>query len=124
MTTAVIIIVLVAVCVLGIRSYAKKLKNGCCGAGGSEKKIKAGGRNLKNYPYVTHMNIVGMTCGACKTRVENAFNSEPGFLARVDLKSNTAVIYTKSPVSEQELRQIVERAGYSAGDSTVSGFGK
>ena len=61
------------------------------------------------------LDIQGMHCKNCATRIENAYNRKEGFWAQVDFKQNRALVRTKRPVSENELRQIVWQAGYSAG---------
>lgn len=115
MGTAVIIIVLVLICVVAVKGYIKRMKNGCCGAGGDEdKKIIVKDKNIKNYPYLINVKIGGMKCKNCKRRVENALNSEEGILAKVYLKDAYAEVRTKEIISEEKLRHIIERSGYSA----------
>lgn len=57
-----------------------------------------------------------MTCGNCKMRVENGFNSREGLYASVDLKKKLAVIHMKEQVPEEELKDIVRKAGYTPGN--------
>lgn len=114
MPTAIICIVLIVICVIAVRSYCKKLKNGCCGAGGDAvKRIRPADKEAEHYPYSCRIGIDGMTCKNCALRVENAFHEREGFYAQVHLKEHCAVVYMKTPVPEPELRQIVQRAGYS-----------
>ena len=45
-------IILIAFAVLVIKSYAKKLAAGCCGAGGdTAKKVKVADKNKAHYPH-------------------------------------------------------------------------
>lgn len=112
-STVIICAVLVVIAVLSVRSYMKKLKNGCCGAGGDEvKRVRPGDRDLSHYAHVYQLGVGGMSCKNCAMRVENAFNEREGCWAQVDLKQNSAVVRTKEPLSDDELKNIVQRAGY------------
>lgn len=115
MATVIICIILLCICVFAVRSYMKKLAHGCCGAGGdAEKKVRVQDKKEENYPYEKSVTISGMTCKNCKLRVENAFNRQKGVFARVDLKKGTARVFSKEPVSEEDIRELVRRAGYQA----------
>jgi copper chaperone CopZ len=85
----------VFICIFSIKSYAKKLANGCCGGGDVEKKIKVKDKNKADYPFCVEIAVDGMTCGHCKTRVENALNSESGVWAEVDLKRKSVTVRMK-----------------------------
>ena len=112
--TAVICLVLLLIVVFSVRSYLKKLKSGCCGAGGDVvKPVRPADRDLSHYPYVNRVEIQGMHCQNCARRIENAFNSQEGFYAKVDLAKKTALVRTKVPVSDQQLKQVVRGLGYS-----------
>ena len=109
MSTAIIVAVLIVIAVIAIRSYAKKLTSGCCGAEIEHvKKIKV----EDNYPYCVQIGIDGMTCNRCKARVENTLNSEDGVWAEVDLSQNLATVHMKNNLSELFLRKLVSSAGY------------
>ena len=114
MGTAIICIILVIVCVFGIKSYCKKLANGCCGSGdGAEKKIPPVDGNPAHYPYRYELHIDGMSCKNCARRIQNAFHKQDGFYAAVDFRKKTALVRTKQPVEESALRETVTRSGYS-----------
>ena len=52
MANAIIIVVLVLICVFAVRSYCRKLKQGCCGGGGDQvRKTGPEDRDLSHYPY-------------------------------------------------------------------------
>lgn len=113
MANVIIVAVLVIICVFAVISYAKKLTQGCCGAGGDkEKKIKVNDKNVSNYPYSVKISIDGMTCNHCKMRVENALNSNEGVWAEVDLGKKSALVRMKKELSDDELRRIITKAGY------------
>ena len=75
--TVIICAVLALIAALAIRSYVKKLQNGCCGAGGdSEKRLRPPDRELSHYPYAWRIKIDGMSCKRCALRIENAFHEK------------------------------------------------
>lgn len=117
MSTAIICVILIIICYFGLRSTIKRTKNGCCGSGGDEvKKIKVSDKDISHYPYTRTLEVDGMTCGNCKMRVENGFNSREGLYASVDLKKKLAVVHMKEQVAEEELKDIVRKAGYTPGN--------
>lgn len=117
MVTGIIIGIIVVISIFAVKSYVKKLKNGCCGAGGDEvKKIKPADTDMEHYTHKYILTIEGMTCKNCAARVENAFHEKEGFYAKVNLKKNIAEVYTKEQADEFELRQLVTRAGYQVTD--------
>ncbi len=110
--TIVVCAALVLLCVFAIFSYVKRLKSGCCGTGeGTVKRVRPEDKELSHYPYMYRAEIDGMHCENCATRVENAFNSQ-GMYAVVDLHQNSAMIHAKQALTEEEIRQIIQRAGY------------
>lgn len=114
-STIVIILLLAVIAVFSVKSYAKKLTSGCCGSGGdTEKRVKVRDKNPAHYPQCVKIGIDGMTCAHCRQRVENALNSEDGVWAEVDLKDESAIVHMKNALSEDSLRYIISRAGYTA----------
>lgn len=90
-----------------------KYGGGCCDSHSSaETKIKSKDRNKLHYPHHYVINIEGMVCGKCAVKVENAFNSEDGVYAAVDLSSKTADVYTKQIMERRRAVQIIENTGY------------
>ena len=114
MGTAVIILILLIIAIIAVKSYAKKLTSGCCGAGGDkERKIHIKDKDVSHYPYTASISISGMTCKHCKERVENALNAEEGVWAEVDLKNGSALVRMKNKLPEMTLRSDIIKAGYS-----------
>lgn len=113
MTTAIIIVLLVGACVMAVKSYAKKLSHGCCGAGGDKERKLTKTADLSEYNYNYSVKIGGMTCMNCAARIENAFNRHNGIVARVNFKSGTAEVSAKEPLPEIVIRQTVVGLGYS-----------
>ena len=113
MGTAIVLLILVVVVIFSIRGYLKKTRYGCCGSGGGEQKVKPDDRNPAHYPYEYEVGVDNMKCQNCAIRVENAFHERDGFLAKVNLKEKCAVVHSKRPVTEDEIREIIRKSGYS-----------
>lgn len=111
MTDAWIVAILIVVIFVGLRSTAKHMKGqgGCCG-GGSEVKTKP--RKLKHIKEQRTLLIEGMTCGHCKDREESRLNELPGISAKVSLKEKKAVVSMERELSDEKLKETVEKAGY------------
>lgn len=64
---------------------------------------------------VTELDIGGMTCAACVSRVEKGLRRVPGVLdCSVNLATETARVKAAGNVATEELIRAVERTGYSA----------
>ena len=114
-STVIICIVLALFCVFAVRSYIKKLKHGCCGAGSDEvKRVRPPDKDKSHYPYVCRIGIDSMSCKNCAMRIENTFHEREGYYAKVDLKKQSAIVWMKRPVPENELKELVRQAGYRA----------
>ena len=117
MANVIIVLILVAICAYGIKSYMKNVSHGCCGTGGDEeKKIRVQDKHAEHYPYCVKVGVDGMTCSHCKLRVENALNEKEGVWAQVDLKDKSATVRMKQSLSEDEIRTSISRAGYTVTD--------
>ena len=56
--------------------------------------------------------IKGMSCGHCSARVEKSLNKINGIEAKVDLESRTAKLSLTEPVTDQQIIDAVDDAGY------------
>lgn len=65
----------------------------------------------KKYNYKAYID--GMSCGHCSARVEEAFNSKKGISAKVNLEEKVAYLTAKKPVTEEEVKGIVEGIGFT-----------
>lgn len=113
MGTAIIVAVLTVFGLIALKSYAKKLRSGCCGAGDSEAVVKVKDTDETHYPHHIELSVSGMTCKKCKQHVENAFNKRDGLWAQVDLKKGLAEVRAKKELTDFALRGIVSGAGYT-----------
>lgn len=75
MSTAIICAVLIVIAIIGIKSYAKKLTSGCCGASSqpSVKKMKVRDKDKSHYPYSLLLKVDGMSCGNCASMHSTAW---------------------------------------------------
>ena len=60
------------------------------------------------------LDITGMTCASCATRVERKLNKLPGVAATVNFATEKARVHSEAPVPVEELIAAVEQAGYGA----------
>ena len=111
MENVIIIGIVVVMAVIGVRSTIKHFKgeSSCCGGGPSEKVKK---KKLKQVIAQKTVIVEGMTCEHCKSRVERVLNGLDGVAARVDLKKKEAVISLEKEVNDDEIRTVIEKAGY------------
>lgn len=110
MENAIIIGILLVVIIIALLRTKKHFKGGCCGSGGNtirDKKILAEPKLGEKV-----LTVEGMHCENCEIRVENALNRLDGAACKVSLKKKTAVVAYSIEVSDQLLRETVERLGY------------
>ncbi|TGD84432.1 heavy-metal-associated domain-containing protein [Mycolicibacterium sp. CH28] len=60
------------------------------------------------------LDVTGMTCGMCSSRVAKRLNRVDGVVASVDLASKVATIDADDGVSVADLCAVVQKAGYGA----------
>jgi copper chaperone len=113
MADAIIFLVIIIICIFGIKSLTWRMANGCCGGVTAEKPVKVRDRNKVHYQYCAEMKIGGMKCRNCVLRVQNALNSLDGVWARVNLEKGTALIRTRSKINDERLAAPVCAVGYS-----------
>lgn len=110
MANIIIVVILAAVMLNGIRSGMKHFKGegGCCGGGSTAVPKK----KLKKIIATKTVIIEGMSCEHCKNRVEQRINEIDGAAARVNLKKKQATVSLAKDVSDEQLRAVIEKAGY------------
>lgn len=118
MGTAVVFGILLVCCFIGLRSMVKRVAHGCCGSSGDvARRVKPADKELSHYPYAREFLVEGMTCGACKRRVENALNAMAGVYATVNLRKNLVTVHSKERLGAGEVRRAVLAAGYDIKES-------
>lgn len=113
MSDIILTAILAALVIVGIVSYRKKLKNGCCSTGDEVRRIEAEDSNPDHYPCHTLLKVDGMHCRNCEIRVENVFNRQDGMMAKASARRGTVDVYSKQKPDEGTLRALVVRSGYS-----------
>lgn len=115
MENILIIGVLIVVLVLAFLRARKHFKGGgCCGSGGTiirDKKTLGGPKLGEKVVY-----IQGMSCENCEIRVENALNRLDGVAASVSYKKKRAIVSYSQEISDELLKQTVERLGYQVSE--------
>lgn len=111
MGNVIILAILLVMVVLAVNSGRKHFKGsgGCCGGGGEErphKKLEA--------PAVGQrvLSVEGMHCESCQARIEKAIDRLDGVVCKTNLRKKTATVTFSQPVSDDTLKEIVEKLGY------------
>lgn len=111
MENVLIILLLVGAIAFGIVHARKHFRGGGCCATSSVVRT----RKKLDAPAIgqTVLRIEGMHCENCQARVENALNRLDGVACVVNLRKKTATVSYSREISDDELRQAVEKTGYS-----------
>lgn len=111
MGNVIILAVLLVMVVLALNSGRKHFKGsgGCCGGGGEERPHKkleepAVGQRV--------LSVEGMHCESCQARIEKAIDRLDGVACKTNLHKKTATVTFSQPVSDDTLKEIVEKLGY------------
>lgn len=112
--TIIICFILVIIIYIGIRSTKKRATSGCCGSSETIKKVRVKDKNKEHYPYKAILKVYDIHCQNCVRTIENAFNSQEGFYAKVNTEDNTVTILSKQEHTTDELIDIVTKAGYTS----------
>ena len=112
--TILICIILVIIICIGIRSTKKRATSGCCGVSETVKKIKVKDKNKDHYPYKTVLKVYDIHCQNCVRTIENAFNSQDGFYAKVNTEDNTVIILSKEQHPTDEFINTLSNVGYTS----------
>lgn len=71
-------------------------------------------KSIKEYKTMTKKIVIeGMACHHCSDRVEKALNETDGITATVNLEEKTAYVTLSKEIADNELKKIVEDAGYT-----------
>lgn len=112
MEDIIILGVLAIVVIFGLRSSMKHFRGegGCCGGGSAP--VKRQKKKLQHVVAKRTLIIDGMVCGQCKNRVEKCINEIEGAAAKVNLSKKEAVVSLEKEISDEQIRNAVEKAGY------------
>lgn len=111
MENFIIIAIIAALALFGIRYAVAHFKGqgGCCGGGGYKPKKK----KLEKVLYTKTFRVEGMHCEHCKNRVEEAVGDIRGTAGKVDLKKGILTVSYAEEVSDELIRERIERVGYT-----------
>ncbi len=112
MENLIIVLVLLLVVVIALLRARKHFKGGgCCSSGSTTIRSKKELTEPKLGEKA--MVIEGMHCENCEIRVENALNRIDGVLCKVNLRKKTASVSYSVEVSDELLKETVEKLGYT-----------
>ena len=67
-----------------------------------------------------NLNITGMTCASCVSRVEKTLAALPGIdSATVNLATETATLHSTAPINLTEVISAIDKAGYGVVEQTI-----
>lgn len=112
--TILICVILIIVIIIGIRSTKKRATSGCCGGSETVKKVRVKDKNKDHYPYKTVLKVYDIHCQNCVHTIENAFNSQDGFYAKVNTEDNTVTILSKQKHPTDKLIDTLSNVGYTS----------
>ena len=112
MENIIIIVVLIALFVIGIRALIKHFKHESSCGGGKNQAAKVPEKKLDHVIGTKTVRVDGMTCDHCKGWVERAINEIDGASAKVNLKKKEAVVSMAREVEDDEIIAAVKKAGY------------
>ena len=109
MGNVIILAILLVMVVLAVNSGRKHFK----GSGGEERPHKkleepAVGQRV--------LSVEGMHCESCQARIEKAIDRLDGVVCKTNLHKKTATVTFSQPVSDDTLKEIVEKLGYRVTD--------
>lgn len=110
--TILVIVILIIIIFFAVKNSIKHAKGegSCCGGGGSDKPERKMLKGKKLGEKIIY--IEGMHCEHCKNSVEGAINKIEGAKASVNLKKNIAVVSFDREISDEELRNAVEKKDF------------
>lgn len=114
MENGIIIGILAVIVIFAAVRAVKHFRSGCCGSGSNTIRLKKALPAPKLGEKV--MTIEGMHCENCEIRVENALNRLDPVAAKVRRKKKTAVVSYSAEISSQQLKETVEKLGYTVTD--------
>lgn len=114
MLNTILILILAVTVFFAFRSSMKHFKGQgrCCG-GGNPDPIEPAKKLRGKILGTKKIFINGMHCQHCRASVESALNKIEHAVSQVNLKNNVATVKYDAPVSDDELRNAVEAAGFS-----------
>lgn len=115
MADIIILLIVLVVIIFAVKGTIKHFKGegGCCGGGG--KGLVDSTKKTLEHPKIGEktVKISGMHCDHCVGSVAAAINKIDGAAAKVNLKKEEAVVSYDRQISDDEIRNAVEDAGFT-----------
>lgn len=112
----IIIGIIIVIAFFAVRTIIKrKGRKGCCGSGSDYKPRK---KKLKNVIATKVFVVDGMHCEKCSNRVTEVVNDIPGVAGVVDLKKGIITVSYEQEVSNEKIKEKIERVGYTVREIT------
>ena len=111
MENMIIVLILIAAIVLGVRESMKHFRGegGCCGGSPSKPPKK----RLKNKVIKTYIiQIEGMRCQNCANTVTRSINELDGAAAKINLKKHEVKVSCDREIDVMGMKNAIERKGY------------
>ena len=104
----IVILILAIVVIIALMGSMKHFKGG----GGGGKAIRE--KKTLSSPVIGEkiLTLDGLHCENCEIKVENALNRIDGVLAKVERKKKRATVSFSKEVSDETLKERVERLGF------------
>ena len=96
-----------------------------CGGGCDKQKLldesyRVRAEKIEKFPIHREIDVDGMTCEKCIYKVVRALEKIDGVtIAAASLEKQSALVGLKKNISDDVLREAINRAGYSAGTVTA-----
>ena len=113
LSTVIISIVILALVVIGVFSFIKRGRKGCCSSGGDVKleEVKVD-EDESHYSYRYEYSVEGMHCVNCQKRIEENLDRLGGTWARCDWQSGKLTLLSKREISSIVVLERIEALGY------------
>lgn len=99
--------------IFGVKSYCKRLCLGYCGVTEVGKKyIRERKQKVSHYLNMYFIQVDGAMIQEDKKQLAKIFCREKGFFVKTNLEKRQIKVWSEHKLSEQELRQIMQGAGY------------
>ena len=108
------------------KSEAACCSEECGSCGGCDKQklldesYRVRAEKIEKFPIHREIDVDGMTCEKCILKVVRALEKIDGVtIAAASLEKQSALVGLKKNISDETLREAINRAGYSAGAVTA-----
>lgn len=115
MADIIILLIVLVVIIFAVKGTIKHFKGeGPCCRGGGKGLVDSTKKTLE-HPEIGEktVKISGMHCDHCVSSVTAAINKIDGAVAKVNLKKEEAVVSYDRQISDDEIRNAVEDAGFT-----------